>query len=1224
MIAGRTTTARIGGLAVVAVLAAMYPVVPAHADPPDPRPSTASHTVTYDKHSFMVDGKRLYLWSGEFHYWRLPSPDLWRDVLQKMKAAGFNATSVYFHWGFHSPARGVYDFTGVRDVDRLLDIAEEVGIYVLARPGPYINAETDSGGLPNWLITSPARDRSNDADYIAAVDEWLDRINPIIARHQLTDGGGTVILYQTENEFGDQSDSGVAYMTHLQQRARADGITVPTFHNTAGTGAVWVPGTPGAPDLYAFDLYPQGFNCADPATWSPLPDLAPVREHSRNGPIFTAEFQGGSFDYWGGNGWDKCRELTGPAFQRVFYGHNIASGVSAQNFYMTYGGTSWGWLPSPGQVYTSYDYGAAISEDRRLTDKYAVQKELGYFLQAVTPITKTDPAPDVPASDPAVTVTQRRNPDTGTRFLVVRHTDVTSTAHTSFTVPIGDDPAVPMTLPGRDSKLLVVDYDLERQRLAYSTSEIMTHLRSGDRDIAVLHGRKGTEGRTVLEYASEPKVTVLSGRARSSWDGRVGRLRLDYAHDGLVEVLVSGGGRPDLLVLLGDDEQFDRLWTQSTDAGRVLVLGPALLRTASTGRGALALTGDTAETTSARVWAPTGTRRVTWNGHPTTPVRDRAGALTFALRGPVEPSLPELTGWRRSAPDPSSAVDFDDSHWTIANKTTTHNPSPPGVGQPVLHADEYGYHHGDIWYRGHFTADGGETGINLGAVTGNAGVWSVWVNGRFVGSVDRGGTAGFFDLPRDLLKPGADNVVAVLVRNMGHNQTYGNNAHKELRGLTSARLRGSTAPITWRLHGNTGGETGLDPVRGAYNNGGLHGENAGWSLPGFPDRDWDRTTLPATQEPGVTWYRTTADLDLPAGQDTPVSLVIEDDPSRHYRAQLFVNGWNVGQYVNHVGPQTAFPVPTGILNPNGRNTIAIASWAADGTGGLGKVSLRATGTVAGGAPTHQVRAPSYDRRTYAQPVGTAQVTVTAPASTRPGTTFTVKADYTPTANARDVRLRLGTSTGWTAAEPLEVSLGDVAAGRTATASWQVTAPADGEPRVGVFTATAEAAQRGRTTTAGGAGTTLIPVPPPTGTAYVSDIPFTATNGWGPVERDTSNGENGSGDGRPITLNGVVHAKGLGTHAGGEVQVFLGGNCSRLTAVVGVDDEVGSYGTVRFTIAGDGVPLAETGTLTGDDPGRPLTADLTGVQWLSLVTGDAGDGNGSDHADWADAVLTCTD
>jgi len=69
----------------------------------------------------MIDGKRTYIWSGEFHYYRLPSPDLWRDVLQKMKAAGFNAASIYFDWAYHSPKPGVYDFTGVRDVDKLLD-----------------------------------------------------------------------------------------------------------------------------------------------------------------------------------------------------------------------------------------------------------------------------------------------------------------------------------------------------------------------------------------------------------------------------------------------------------------------------------------------------------------------------------------------------------------------------------------------------------------------------------------------------------------------------------------------------------------------------------------------------------------------------------------------------------------------------------------------------------------------------------------------------------------------------------------------------------------------------------------------------------------------------------------------------------------------------------------------------------------------------------------------
>src|SRR5206468_6357281 len=130
-------------LAIAALLLVASLVLPAA-----PPARAAAHTVSFDKYSLIVDGQRLVLWSGEFHYWRLPSPDLWRDVLQKMKAAGLNATSIYFDWGYHSPKAGVYDFSGIRDVDKLLTIASEVGIYVIARPGPYINAETDSGGFP--------------------------------------------------------------------------------------------------------------------------------------------------------------------------------------------------------------------------------------------------------------------------------------------------------------------------------------------------------------------------------------------------------------------------------------------------------------------------------------------------------------------------------------------------------------------------------------------------------------------------------------------------------------------------------------------------------------------------------------------------------------------------------------------------------------------------------------------------------------------------------------------------------------------------------------------------------------------------------------------------------------------------------------------------------------------------------------------------------------------
>jgi beta-galactosidase GanA len=162
-------------VAALLVAAGLCAAPAATAEPP-------KHQVTFDKYSLMLDGRRQVVWSGEFHPFRLPSPDLWRDVLQKMKATGYTAVSIYFDWNYHSPAPGVYDFTGVRDMDRVLDLAAEAGLYVIARPGPYINAEVTGGGFPAWLSTQAGRARGDAPDYLAAADEWLTRIDRIVAR----------------------------------------------------------------------------------------------------------------------------------------------------------------------------------------------------------------------------------------------------------------------------------------------------------------------------------------------------------------------------------------------------------------------------------------------------------------------------------------------------------------------------------------------------------------------------------------------------------------------------------------------------------------------------------------------------------------------------------------------------------------------------------------------------------------------------------------------------------------------------------------------------------------------------------------------------------------------------------------------------------------------------------------------------------------------------------
>ncbi|MEW9530187.1 beta-galactosidase [Microbispora sp. NPDC049125] len=954
----------------------------ARASSAEPARSTASAgqspAVAYDHYSLTIDGRRVIVQAAEFHYFRLPSPGLWRDIMEKLKAGGFNAVSIYFDWAYHSPKPGVYDFTGVRDVDRLLRTAEQAGLYVIARPGPYINAETTGGGFPAWLKNVPGRARSSAPGFTEAYRDWLAHINPIIARHQIGEGG-SVILYNAENEYAVATDA--AYMQDIQDQARAAGIDVPiTTNDCCDAGSwtsTWATG-PGAVPLPGVDDYPQSFECQNAeSVWGPWGEG--LTERLRDDiPVFAAEYQAGAIDL-DNAGYDRCRELTGPAYMKFFYKSNLmVAGATMFNYYMGYGGTSWGWLPQPNDVYTSYDYGAAITEARRLTPKYDEFKRQGYFLQAVTPLAKTDAAAAPTSDNAAVQVVARANPDNGTRFALVRHTDRAATATDSATLTwttVDGTYALPVQVKGHDAHVLVGAYDLGGQRLAASSSEIMTHMFTGDRDVAVLYGAEGSPGATVLRYTSEPKVTVLEGRVRSSYSS--GDLRLDYSHEGLARVLVSGGGRRPLLLLIGTDETAAAFWRADTEAGPILVRGTSLLRSATVTGQVVRLEADYAEAGKVEVFGPAPAKRVRLGSTEVAAGRTPSGSLLVTAPGPRAVHLPALTGWRGHAEAPEAAPGFDDSGWTVAAKTTTESPLKPKT-PPVLYADDYGFHYGNVWYRGRFTATGTETQVDLNAITGRRGDYLVWLNGRYLGWAAGGVQAdadtpnpdpgpGHFAVPDGLLKPGRPATLAVLVQNMGHNDdwTADDNRFKQPRGLIAASVAGSPEPITWRIQGAEGGEDLADVTRGPLNTGGLYGERNGWHLPGFPDSSWTRVASPQAGPavPGVTWYRTAFRLGLPKGEDVPIGLRFGGEIPAASRVMIFLNGWNVGQYGGDIGPQRDFYLPGGLLRENGANTLALAVTTKDAApAGLGPVGLFTYGNLRGGVPVADVPAPSYQPR----------------------------------------------------------------------------------------------------------------------------------------------------------------------------------------------------------------------------------------------------------------------
>jgi hypothetical protein len=225
--------------------------------------------------------------------------------------------------------------------------------------------------------------------------------------------------------------------------------------------------------------------------------------------------------------------------------------------------------------------------------------------------------------------------------------------------------------------------------------------------------------------------------------------------------------------------------------------------------------------------------------------------------------------------------------------------------------------------------------------------------------------------------------------------------------------------------------------------------------------------------------------------------------------------------------------------------------------------------------------------------------------------------------ASKVTAALNLPAGWTATTSSPASIAEITGGGSGRFTWTVTAPAS-LAKVNTLTATATLVQAGKTTTDTDERVVgSVPAPPPAGTDQVSDLPFlSSTNGWGPVERDQSVGGNQANDGKPLQIGSTVYAKGLGTNSVSDVQVYLAGKCSRFTATVGVDHEAGTAGTVTFSVTLDGKVLTTTGTLTGKSSAVNIDVPVTGGQVVELVVGDAGDGNGNDHGDWANPTLTC--
>ncbi|MBY0216947.1 beta-galactosidase family protein [Paenibacillus illinoisensis] len=320
--------------------------------------------LTYQGSQFMYDNKPVQILSGAIHYFRVV-PEYWEDRLLKLKACGFNTVETYVPWNFHEPQPGQYRFEGMADLERFIQIAADVGLYVIIRPSPYICAEWEFGGLPSWLLSDDAiRLRCNDEQFLANVDRYYDVLLPKLQPF-LSTRGGPIIAMQIENEYGSFGND-ASYLIYLRDGMVRRGIDVLLFTSDGPTDHMLQAGSvPGHLATVNFGSGTQGA-------------FAKLRTYQAEEPLMCMEYWNGWFDHWGESHHTRDAEDVAGVFEEM-----LQEGASV-NFYMFHGGTNFGFYNGANcqqknqyePTITSYDYDSLLSESGEPTAKFHAVREL--------------------------------------------------------------------------------------------------------------------------------------------------------------------------------------------------------------------------------------------------------------------------------------------------------------------------------------------------------------------------------------------------------------------------------------------------------------------------------------------------------------------------------------------------------------------------------------------------------------------------------------------------------------------------------------------------------------------------------------------------------------------------------------------------------------------------------------------------------------------------------
>lgn len=461
--------------------------------------------IKYDAQCFTIYRNDIFVRSAAFHYPRCPK-SLWRDRLAKFQRAGFNTIETYVFWNYHEPEKGKCDLSEFEDFVKLV---HEMGLYLIARPGPYVCAEWHRGGFPDWVAAMRFPLRANNPQSIEGSRYWYNQVLPVIQRHQIV-VGGPIIMVQVENEYDycpHVSDADKReYIRALAQMAWSAGISVPLI--TCWTKVARENSDPDmAKIMDTCNFYPR-WNITKEVPGQ----LKKLRSEEPFSPVGVTELQGGWFSSDGGKLSVDQEGINGQQLNMLTK-TVIEQGLTYFSYYMGFGGTNFDWGAK--MMTTSYDYAAPVREPGGLWEKYYAARGICAFLQLYgdTVLTRAQAETGtVQSTNPNVSISQRTSGKSAVVFVrenanadqhcTLTFVDPNSPTHRPISVPRQGE----LVVKARDMKMFPVQVPITGGHLRYSTAEILTHGTVLDRDFVILYDDPGSLLEFGLATENEPKV----------------------------------------------------------------------------------------------------------------------------------------------------------------------------------------------------------------------------------------------------------------------------------------------------------------------------------------------------------------------------------------------------------------------------------------------------------------------------------------------------------------------------------------------------------------------------------------------------------------------------------------------------------------------------------------------------------------------------------------------